>query len=340
VPSCRRPNKGLPMNRRIFQWLFVFSAACSALWAFYLIVVHHQAVAETLVPGALCGAEGGCHTVLASPEYSEVFGVAVSAPAVPFYLFLAGLGLATLMGRFDPRRLAGLVLLLAVPSVGFSVWLLFHMLVTIGEVCRYCIVMDCFTFLTMGLGLLIHPESPMGAARDFTAHLKRFLRPSPELSLFLVVPLGTLVVHFVGPQPIEKPGDDVPVEVVFAPEVAPETDPKAVKQPSAASLEPKTKRLVLTDKVHDLRYDDTVPFRGPDDAEVTLVLFEDFQCPFCKKLTANVEALMARRDDVRVGFMHFPMHSGCNANEMKRDLHQSACGASAAAVCAQEQGKF
>jgi protein-disulfide isomerase len=71
---------------------------------------------------------------------------------------------------------------------------------------------------------------------------------------------------------------------------------------------------------------------GPDDAEVTIVEFSDFQCPFCQRWT--LESLPALRaqlgQDVRLAFMHFPITA----------IHANAGYASVAAICAGEQGQF
>jgi protein-disulfide isomerase/uncharacterized membrane protein len=84
---------------------------------------------------------------------------------------------------------------------------------------------------------------------------------------------------------------------------------------------------------------DDLPTLGPDDAEVTIVEFGDFECPFCRKLWLSVEhyAKSGQRS-VRVQFAHFPLDSTCNRRVDM--LHPQACGAAVAGVCAQRQGKF
>jgi protein-disulfide isomerase len=72
------------------------------------------------------------------------------------------------------------------------------------------------------------------------------------------------------------------------------------------------------------------PARGPVAAAVTVVLFSDFECPFCKKIEPTLEAL--ERDypgKVRVVWKNFPL-----------EMHRSAKLAAAAAVAAHAQGKF
>jgi protein-disulfide isomerase len=73
------------------------------------------------------------------------------------------------------------------------------------------------------------------------------------------------------------------------------------------------------------------PTRGAPDALVTLVEFEDFQCPFCKKAQETVQNVLARyKDKVKLVHRDFPL----------QPLHPASLKAHEAARCAEEQGKF
>lgn len=62
---------------------------------------------------------------------------------------------------------------------------------------------------------------------------------------------------------------------------------------------------------------------GPNTASVTLVVFSDFQCPFCRRFAADLREVRQRYpSDVRVIFHHFPLPS-----------HQFARPAAIAAEC-------
>jgi protein-disulfide isomerase len=73
------------------------------------------------------------------------------------------------------------------------------------------------------------------------------------------------------------------------------------------------------------------PFKGSEKAPVTIVKFEDFQCPFCKQVQPTFNDLLSRYNGkVRLVHKDLPLES----------LHPQARQAAEAARCAYEQGKF
>ena len=73
---------------------------------------------------------------------------------------------------------------------------------------------------------------------------------------------------------------------------------------------------------------------GSADAPVTIVIFGDYQCPFCKKAYNEAEAKIRTEyvatGKVKMVFRDFPLDS----------IHPSARPASEAAQCAADQGKY
>jgi protein-disulfide isomerase len=77
-----------------------------------------------------------------------------------------------------------------------------------------------------------------------------------------------------------------------------------------------------------VRADD--PARGSPKAPVTLVVFSDFQCPFCARVGPTLDEVERQyRDKVRIVWKHQPL-----------SFHQNALPAAEAAEAAREQGKF
>jgi protein-disulfide isomerase len=73
------------------------------------------------------------------------------------------------------------------------------------------------------------------------------------------------------------------------------------------------------------------PFKGAEKAPVTIVKFEDFQCPYCKQAQLALGQILSRYDGtVRLIHKDLPLDS----------IHPLARQAAEAARCASEQGKF
>ena len=72
------------------------------------------------------------------------------------------------------------------------------------------------------------------------------------------------------------------------------------------------------------------PVRGDKKAEITIIAFSDFQCPFCKRGDDTIKEVMKKYDKkVNYVFKHFPL-----------GFHPEAAPASKAAWAAGKQGKF
>jgi len=72
------------------------------------------------------------------------------------------------------------------------------------------------------------------------------------------------------------------------------------------------------------------PAKGPAKAPVTIVMWSDYECPFCKRAEPTVGQVMkAYPDKVRLVFRNYPL-----------PFHQHARPAANAALCANAQGKF
>jgi protein-disulfide isomerase len=72
------------------------------------------------------------------------------------------------------------------------------------------------------------------------------------------------------------------------------------------------------------------PVKGPAAAPVTLIVFTDFECPFCRKAHQELHGLMDRfPGKIRLAFRHFPLA-----------MHKMAERAAEFAHCARQQGRF
>ncbi len=72
------------------------------------------------------------------------------------------------------------------------------------------------------------------------------------------------------------------------------------------------------------------PFKGPADAPVTMTLFTDFECPYCRQIIPLLDEVMAKNPKtVKLTFKNMPLK-----------FHKLAEPSAKAALAAHEQGKF
>lgn len=82
------------------------------------------------------------------------------------------------------------------------------------------------------------------------------------------------------------------------------------------------------------------PTLGSADALVNMVIFSDFECPGCRKLSEQINGLLSKyKTELNIVFINYPLSTKCNST-LKGDLHPNACLAAYAAEAANKQGKF
>ena len=107
------------------------------------------------------------------------------------------------------------------------------------------------------------------------------------------------------------------------------TEAAAIAEAKASKYGQPPEVKVLEDPVNIPAGDS--PATGPADARITLVEFSDFQCPYCYKAVAQLNAVLkAYPAQVKLIFKQFPLV----------DSHPEAAIAAAAALAAHHQGKF
>ncbi|NWH05246.1 DsbA family protein [Desulfobacter latus] len=88
-------------------------------------------------------------------------------------------------------------------------------------------------------------------------------------------------------------------------------------------------RIVQLDFIQNINIQGA-PIRGPEDAQVAVVIFTDFQCVFCDNARILLDQVTeAYPNQVKIVYKNFPL-----------SMHNFARQAAAAAMAAQKQGKF
>jgi len=85
---------------------------------------------------------------------------------------------------------------------------------------------------------------------------------------------------------------------------------------------------VLTDQRVLLEADPNAPVLGNPEGDVTVIEFFDYNCPFCKRVMPEVQALLEADPDVRLVYREWPI------------LGEGSVYATRAALASREQGKY
>jgi protein-disulfide isomerase len=90
----------------------------------------------------------------------------------------------------------------------------------------------------------------------------------------------------------------------------------------------------VTRYMEPLRFEvnaDKLPSQGSSSAPVTLVIFSDFQCPYCRSFSTTIKKVVDQyKDKVRLVFRQYPL----------TNIHPQAQKAAEASLCAAAQGHF
>ncbi len=78
---------------------------------------------------------------------------------------------------------------------------------------------------------------------------------------------------------------------------------------------------------------------GNPDGDVSIYVYADFMCPFCKIMNMMLHKLVLEDKNVGVFHLNFPLDRACNPT-VRSKIHPGACILSKYALAAQKQGKY
>ncbi len=82
------------------------------------------------------------------------------------------------------------------------------------------------------------------------------------------------------------------------------------------------------------------PYWGTDNPDLTIVVFEDFLCHFCKRAHVTAFPIFKEyKNRIKIVFKHLPYDKECNS-ALQKTIHPGACKSAVAAACASIQGEF
>jgi protein-disulfide isomerase len=96
-----------------------------------------------------------------------------------------------------------------------------------------------------------------------------------------------------------------------------------------SSFEQVKQEIEKANKVWDLQLDAS-PSLGNPKSKITIVMFSEFECPYCARIAPYLDSITkAYPDKIRLVYKHFPL-----------SFHANAPAAAASSMAAQKQGKF
>ncbi|MBX7149562.1 thioredoxin domain-containing protein [bacterium] len=261
-----------------------------------------------------------CDKALASP-YAKLGPFLISELGVFYYLFLS-LGFLFVWRWQRSRRETTLsfFFFLSLLALFYSLLLAYLSVTQLQTVCPLCLI----TYGTNFLIVLLLPRalslSYASIPKFIVDYLKSFFGaagPKPRLIPHLLIAFSFLIM---GPLLLKSCQHKAHVIKV--------TTQQQVSLEDFYSIPQKTIRL------------ENRPNWGSEKAKVEIVEFADFQCSACQKAgIAMKNNLAGFKDDVRMVFVNFPLNNTCNRALLK-PIHQWACEAAIAGICANQAGQF
>ena len=83
-----------------------------------------------------------------------------------------------------------------------------------------------------------------------------------------------------------------------------------------------------------------VGIAGDPNGSVTLVLYSDYECPYCARFESSIKEALKNFTNLKLVRKEFPLDNECNPILGKRKFHEDACKAAFFAKCAGKQDKF
>lgn len=264
-----------------------------------------------------------CDIVNAS-SYSEVFGVPVAWWGLMFYIVIATLSLYCALSKKDCRAGVSVAWFLSVAGIFYSAYLAYVALAKLGVVCIECVGMYAVNLALVILLFLPLNIPIVGIVRFVIDYAKAvFKKPSnlgfePRLARHAILVIAVFALGWVSMKALDAKTP------AGADKASAGEKMNAHYMQSLYSIEP------------DLEW----PMWGNPSAKVSIVEFSEFQCPFCRLAAFNLKPRIQEfKNDVRFYFVNFPLDNACNA-EMEHSIHQWACMAAKAGICAQGLGDF
>jgi protein-disulfide isomerase/uncharacterized membrane protein len=301
------------VNRGRLYAVAALSAAGAGV-ATYLTSIHVRHLSTGAASSCNFGGAFNCDVVNTS-AYSELAGVPVSHLGLLLYLTALLLSVVGLRKEALRPRLHLLLALMAAGAVVVSLGLAYISLFVLKAICVFCLTLYAINLGLLGV-MLPGLSSALRAARG----------PEPRPGALGAALRGLGDAAIAGPLIGLVCGFGFSAAYLMRTLFEVRAKAAAHKELIAPIDAPRVDLVTAT-----------APSHGPANAPLTIVEVSDFECPFCRRTAATLKELVKLYPgQIRVVFRHFPLDQACNSL-LTRPLHEHACEAARAAVCAAQR---
>lgn len=327
--ATQRPSAKKPLPAAIQYPLQLASALTGAGISLYL-AIHHTKLKSGIQEGpSFCSWGGGfdCDRVDSS-QWSEFLGLSLGQWGWLYFTFLFALSVAFPLANKAHARIRAWVAWLVALGLSMDLFLLGVQLFSIKNVCFMCL---CTYVASAGLllGLLFEVASESGvglvaAGRELFFKKRTAKLDGNSIAVGLVVWAVFVGSGYLAWQTFTQPTGDT----------------ENVAEKLTPSQDQAFRDLWKVAPKKDIPVEPTDATRGNKNAPVKVVVFSDFECPYCRRAAFVMHnAFEGYMDKVQLVFKHFPLDSHCNP-ALDRPMHPNACLLADLSHCANRKGKF
>lgn len=324
------------MHKGILQTILLISVGGMVLALF--LVSQHYRITSSGIPGeSFCNINDyvNCDVVNGS-VYSEFMKVPVAGLGF-IYLLTIFLYLLPIVISGNPKKhRLYFAFFLSSLSVAVSLGMAYLSFFKIGAFCLLCaglylVNISIFILFPFGLGI---PYSKL--IKTMETYMKAIFGSSSQLgfpprflsNLFLsgfIMLAGSLIFIKLG-----------------------HTEEQKKLPPTPVAPSPSANKPLTIDQMVEIHFSQQKipieatgqPFFGNPNSKISLFEFSDYQCPHCKLAAIYLKTqLEPYKKDLVFYTVNYPLDQSCNPR-MTRPLHQEACNAAMASICAGKQNKF
>lgn len=299
----------------------VISAIVGIATSFYLLIQHTRLTHGIQDGASFCslGRYADCDVVNAS-QYAELLGIPLATWGASFFFLLLALLFIAPPRDKNFRFFQGILAWLACFGISLDVVYLVIQLVKLNTVCLMCLL----TYVCNGVILFciwkLAPKVPSRFKEILSAIQKGHPKwTAPRIALSLVTwVLFTVVLLLIPAQVLKKSANYAHAD-------------QAIVQFYDQWKDKPSKKLEAIEGNGTW---------GNPNAKTVIVVFSDFECPFCRKAAFTLHAALKPYEErVFFVFKNFPLDSTCNP-ALPYQIHAHACKLARLATCGANKGKF